>query len=111
MRKLTGSGLGWVILCVVFAAGCGGGGGGGTNTTPGILTPVVTITPGAAQAMDQGQSLALAASVANDAGSAGVSWSVTGGGTLSGNTTTAVTYNAPAAVAAATTVTVTATTP
>jgi hypothetical protein len=108
MRKLTASGLGAMVLGVLFLAGCGGG-GGGTNTTPGILLPVVTITPSAAQSIDQGQSLALSASVANDTGSAGVSWSVVGGGTLSGTTTSATTYTAPASVAAATTATVTAT--
>ena len=108
MRKLTASGLGAMVLGVLFLAGCGGG-GGGTNTTPGILLPVVTITPSAAQSIDQGQSLALSASVANDTGSAGVSWSVVGGGTLSGTTTSATTYTAPASVAAATTTTVTAT--
>ena len=107
MRKLTAGGLGWVVLCVLFLAGCGGG-GGGTNTTPGIFPPVVTITPSAAQSIDQGQSLTLSASVANATGSAGVSWSVVGGGTLSATTATTTTYTAPAIVGAETTVTISA---
>lgn len=75
----------------------------------GSAAPVVTISPSASQAIDQGQTLALTAAVANDTNSDGVSWSVSGGGTLTGGTTTSVTYNAPSTVSSATTVTVTAT--
>ncbi|MHB1700421.1 MAG: beta strand repeat-containing protein [Acidobacteriaceae bacterium] len=69
----------------------------------------VAITPSAQQALDQGQSIAFTAAVANDSSNAGVTWTVSGGGTLSNSTTTSVTYNAPATVSTATTATLTAT--
>jgi hypothetical protein len=47
--------------------------------------------------------------VANDSNNLGVSWSLTGVGTLSNQSTTSVTYTAPAATSSAVTVTVTAT--
>ncbi len=79
--------------------------GGGASAPPAIA---VSVTPGAAQAIDQGQTLGISAAVANDSSNKGVTWSVTGGGTLSNQTATSVTYTAPATVAAATQVTVTA---
>jgi len=67
----------------------------------------------AGNAIDQGQTVSLTASVTNDSKNAGVTWSVSGTsgsqGTLSGQSTTAVTYNAPATVTSAFTATVTAT--
>ncbi len=69
----------------------------------------VTITQGAAVSLDNGQSKSLAVTLANDSKSAGVAWSLSSGpGTLSGATSNAVTYNAPASGVAAT-ATVTAT--
>src|ERR1017187_2111451 len=80
--------------------------GCGTSTPPPI---VVTLNPSSTQSMDQAQTVPITASIANDAKSAGVMWSVTGGGTLSPQTTSSATYNAPATVATAFTATVTAT--
>jgi hypothetical protein len=51
----------------------------------------------------------LSAAVTNDKNAAGVTWSVSGGGTLSNTTTSGATYTAPAASSTALTVTVTAT--
>jgi len=69
----------------------------------------VTITQGASASLDNGQTKTLAVTIANDSRSAGVAWTLSSGpGTLSGATTSAVTYNAPASGAAAT-ATVTAT--
>ena len=60
--------------------------------------------------MDQAQTVPITAVVAHDAKSAGVTWSVSGGGAFSGTpTTTSATYQAPASVTAAFTATVTAT--
>jgi hypothetical protein len=59
--------------------------------------------------IDQSQAASITATVAHDAKSAGVTFNVTGGGTLSGTTTTATTYNTPASVTSAFTATVTAT--
>jgi large repetitive protein len=63
--------------------------------------------------LDQGQKASITALVTNDSKNEGVTWSVSGSngsqGTLSGQTTTSVTYNAPSSVASAFTATVTAT--
>ena len=91
-----------IITCFLFW-GCSG--------TPSNFH-AVTLAPSAAQAVGQGQTLALTASVLNDSSGAGVTWTVspaTGSGTLSLITKTSAVYNAPATVSTATVVTVTAT--
>jgi hypothetical protein len=73
---------------------------------------IVTLTPTSTHGVDQAQTLSLTATVMNDTKSAGVTWTLSGGatpGTLSNQTTTTATYNAPAAVASVFTVSVTAT--
>jgi hypothetical protein len=96
----------FALICVLalgscaFFAGCTG--------MPSTFN-AVQLTPSAAQTIDQGQTLNISANVLNDTSGAGVTWSVSGGGTLNPTTTTTATYNAPASVAAATTATVTAT--
>lgn len=100
MRKFFAQPL---FLFAVFAAfvisGCGSG-----------SRPIsVSLSPSSAQTIDQGQTLSITASVANDSASKGVTWAVNGGGTLSNQTATAATYNAPASVTSAFTATVTAT--
>jgi hypothetical protein len=73
------------------------------------VNPVaVNVTPSSTQSIDQAQTLPITATVTNDPNNAGVTWGVSGGGTLSGQTTTAATYNAPASVTAVFTATVTA---
>jgi hypothetical protein len=91
------------LLCVVLSAAvwltaCGG------SSKP--LS--ITITP-SASTVDGGDTVTLHAAVTNDKNSAGVSWTVTGGGTLSGQTTTSATFTAPAATSSAQTITITAT--
>ncbi|HXM61240.1 MAG TPA: DUF3443 family protein [Terriglobales bacterium] len=71
-----------------FLAGCGSSG-----TPVGVVTSI-TLTPSSAS-VDAGQSVNITASVANDSSGKGVSWSLTGAGTLSSQTTTGVTYTAP----------------
>jgi len=102
LRLVSGS----LLLALGFAMGCNNGpSASNAPTTP----PVVTISPSAASSIDQGQTLAMTASVANDVNSAGVLWSLNGSGSLTGTSTTAATYNAPTSgVTAATTVTVSA---
>jgi hypothetical protein len=84
------------------AAGCGGG----SNSTPQIS---ITLSPSATQTLDQGKTLLVTATVANDTSSQGVTWSLTGAGTLTGSATTGTTYNAPSSVTTASTATLTAT--
>ena len=94
-------------------SGCSGSssssssGSGGTGSSNPIT---VTITsPTSSPTIQAGQTVSITASVANDSSNKGVTWSVSGGGSLSGQTATTATYNAPASVTANTTVTVTAT--
>jgi Putative Ig domain len=79
-----------------------------------VLVKAITVSlaPSAQSKIDQGQTVNFTATVANDPGSAGVTWSLsppTGAGTLSGQTATTATYTAPASVSSNTTVSVTAT--
>src|ERR1700687_764076 len=78
--------LGIATLCAIFfVAGCGSGPAG----------MVVTLSTGATQALDQGQSVNITATVANDSAAKGVTWALTSGpGGLSNTTTTAATYSA-----------------
>jgi len=71
-----------------FLIGCGSSG-----TPVGVVTSI-TLTPSSAS-LDAGQSVNITASVANDSSGKGVSWSLTGAGTLSNQTSTGVTYTAP----------------
>ena len=75
------------LFVLVFISGCG------ANSAP---TPIaVTLSSGATQALDQGQSVTITATVANDSTSKGVTWSLASGpGAIASQTTTAVTYNA-----------------
>ena len=69
----------------------------------------VTLSPSGSQGIDQAQTLSLTATVSNDSKSGGVTWAVAGGGTLSNQTSTSATYNAPASVSSSFPATVTAT--
>jgi hypothetical protein len=97
----------WSLLTVailVVVAGCGGG----SSSKPVIG---VSISPSATQAIDQGQQVHITAMVSNDSAAAGVTWSLTGQGTLTSPSATAVTYSAPTTGAAGSaTVTATAVT-
>jgi hypothetical protein len=109
MGKMTRRLLAGSLLAIVgIAAGCGGN----VNNLPQSITTTIVASGSAASgspAVDQGQAVTLSATLVNDISSAGLSWSLAGPGTLSGNAATSVTYNAPATVAAKTTVVVTAT--
>ncbi len=91
---------GLATLLTLGLSGCGG-----SSSTQ----PIGVGLTASSRGIDQAQTVSITASVTNDAKNAGVQWSVSGGGTLSAQTTTSVTYNAPAAVASAFTATVTAT--
>lgn len=97
---------GLIALLTLGLSGCSSG----SSAQP-IGVSVTSSVAG--NAIDQGQTVSLTASVTNDSKNAGVTWSVSGTsgsqGTLSGQSTTAVTYNAPATVTSAFTATVTAT--
>jgi hypothetical protein len=69
----------------------------------------IAFTPSVAQTDEQGKVTSVTAAVSNDPMTKGVTWSLTGAGALSGQTTTAVTYTAPASITTASTATITAT--
>jgi hypothetical protein len=70
------------------------------------ISITVTATAGT---VDGSDTTTLTATITNDKNAAGVTWSVSGGGTLSGTTTTSATYTAPAATSSSQTATITAT--
>lgn len=55
----------------------------------------ISLSPSSPQGIDQGQSLAITATLMNDSSMKGVSWNLAGPGSLSGATTSSVTYNTP----------------
>ena len=99
--------MAFTCFFVILTNGCSSSSSKPVTPTPAAI--VVSISPTAAVSIDQGQSKNFTASLTNDTATKGVTWSVSGGGTLSNQTATGVTYTAPASVAANTTVTLTAT--
>ncbi len=96
---LAGLGISAALTAVLMGiSGCGG------SSAPLAITVNATATT-----VDGGDAVTLTATVANDKNSAGVQWSLSGPGTLSGQTTTSTTYTAPATTNAAQTATITAT--
>ncbi len=94
---------GFVLVCSLFIAALTLSGCGGT-----VQSASVAVTPSSAT-VDGADAATLTATVTNDKNAAGVSWTVSGGGTLSNTSISSATYTAPAATASALTVTVTAT--
>jgi hypothetical protein len=78
-------GLMFAIAIAMLAGGC-------SSSPPPI---VLNLTPSSPQAIDQSQTVAITASLTNDRSSKGVSWSLTGPGSLSGSSGTSVTYISP----------------
>ena len=99
-----------ISLTAAFAiSGCGGGSGGSSSFGgSGGSAPVSVSVASSASTVDGTDSVTLTASVANDSQSQGVTWSVSGAGTLSNTTAASATYTAPEATASAQSVTVTA---
>ena len=89
--------LGILVWAVLFV-GCSG-----SNSLS------ITLSPASVPALNPGQTTTITASVANDKNNQGVTWSLSGPGLLSGNTTTSVVYTAPSSVSTTTTATITAT--
>src|ERR1700687_4506053 len=66
-----------------------------------LVAITLVLNPNTAQTLDQGTTLAITATVSNDAANKGVTWTLMGAGSLTNQTTTSVTYNAPALVTSA----------
>ncbi len=100
MRKLRVVSLlavGMLVWALVFA-GCSG-----SNTV------TITLAPASGESLNPGATVTITATLTNDTNNQGVTWTVTGPGQLSGNTTTSVVYTAPASISTNTTATITAT--
>lgn len=100
-----------VLVSVVTLPGCSGKSPITITLTPSGQASCGTNTnSGCAVTINQGASISISASVANDSTNGGVTWTLGSSvGTLNSQTTTSVTYVAPAALTANTTATVTAT--
>jgi hypothetical protein len=95
----------WFVFVGVFASvlaatisGCGG-------NSPAMSVSVTA----AASTVDGNDTTTLTATVSNDKNAAGVTWTMSGPGTMSGETTSSASYKAPAATSSSQTVTITAT--
>ncbi len=88
-----------ILLLTFFLAGCG-------SSSPNIT---ITLTPSTSQTIDQGQSVNITAALTNDSSNKGVTWSLSGPGTLANKTSNSVIYDAPTTLQSAASVTVTAT--
>lgn len=75
----------------------------------GSAAPISIALSSSSTQTDQGQSIRIMAALTNDSSSRGATWSLTGPGSLSGETTTSVTYIAPPRVSSSQMATVTAT--
>jgi FG-GAP-like repeat/Putative Ig domain len=74
------------VFFLAAAAGCG------SSDRPPIS---ISLSPSSMQTADQTQTVTISATLANDPSSQGVSWTLTGSGSLSGGTATSITYNSP----------------
>jgi len=99
VRKFRPLGL-LVVGILVYSLAFSGCSGSGTIAVT-LSTSETSLNPG--------QTATIIATLTNDRTDAGVTWTLTGPGTLSGNTTTSVVYTAPSTVAVATSATITAT--
>lgn len=83
-------------------AGCGGG-----STPSGV--PITVNVTSSATSLNAGQSATLTATVTNDSSNSGVTWSLSGVGGLSNQTSSTATYTAPTSVTSNQIVSITAT--
>jgi hypothetical protein len=97
LRALSLVAVGILVWTLVFA-GCSGSG-----------SITVTLAPASGESLNPGATVTITATVANDKTNGGVTWTLSGPGSLSGNTTTSVVYTAPSNISTNTTATITAT--
>jgi hypothetical protein len=97
LRVVSSLAVGMLVWALVFA-GCSG-----SNTV------TITLAPASGESLNPGATVTITATLTNDTNSQGVTWTLTGLGQLSGNTTTSVVYTAPSSISTNTTATITAT--
>ncbi|HVN19165.1 MAG TPA: FG-GAP-like repeat-containing protein [Dongiaceae bacterium] len=77
----------FLLLMSLSMAGCS------SSSAPPPIS--VSLSPSSAQAIDQGQTLSITVTVINDKSGKGISWGLTGPGSLSNSTGPSVTYSSP----------------
>jgi hypothetical protein len=95
LRRLT------IALCVLVALAISACGGASKTS--------VELMPNSEQRLESGKSLPISATLANDPDRKGVTWTLTGAGTLVAATETSVMYLAPANISTQQSITITAT--
>jgi hypothetical protein len=85
-----------VTACGLSAACSSNNSGSGLSSNVGTGSGITISTATGTVLVQEGTTLQLTATVANDTSNAGVTWTLSGLGSLSGATTGEVTYNAPA---------------
>lgn len=96
-RVVSSLAVGIFVWALVFA-GCSGS-----------STVTITLSPASGVSLNPGATQTITATLTNDKNNQGVTWTLSGPGQLSSNTTTSVVYTAPADISTAATATVTAT--
>ncbi len=96
-RVVSSLAVGILVWALIFA-GCSG-----SNTI------TITLSPASGVSLNPGATQTITATLTNDTNNQGVSWTLSGPGQLSGNTTTSVVYTAPSSISTNTTATITAT--
>jgi Putative Ig domain len=97
LRVLSSVAVGILVWTLVFA-GCSGS-----------SSLTVTLAPASGQTLNPGATVTITATLTNDRNNQGVTWTLSGPGALSANTTTSVVYTAPPTISTNTTATITAT--
>ena len=88
------------VLCALVLAGCGGG-GSGESTAVGVGVGVTLSAPAATTLVAEGATAEIDATVSNDPSGAGVTWSLTGEGSLQSSDKGKAIYLAPTGVTGA----------
>ncbi len=87
MSRLRSFCVSFVVAMAAVMVGCS------SSPPPPIIS--VSLSPSSSQTIDQGQTVAITATVMNDTSSKGISWTLTGPGSISGSTGPFVMYNSP----------------
>ena len=96
-RVVSSLAVGILVWALVFA-GCSGS-----------KTITITLSPASGVSLNPGATQTVTATLTNDTNNQGVTWTLSGPGQLSSNTTTSVVYTAPSSISTSTTATITAT--
>lgn len=97
-----------VFLLSLSLAACGGGGSSGTSNV-GVGIGISLTSPTGTTLVQQGDTLEIDATVVNDTSNAGVTWAITGDGTISSSDTTKAIVQTPTGIVGSTFATLTAT--